>query len=81
MNRGNDNRDAIAEEIADVEIMLAQMKILHRLIRRFFPKGTNFDNVTKEQVAEAERWINNYPRKLLGWQSAAALFDEELQAA
>lgn len=27
--RGADNRDAIAEEIADVEIMLAQMKILH----------------------------------------------------
>lgn len=25
--RGADNRDAIAEEIADVEIMLAQMKI------------------------------------------------------
>ena len=27
--RGKDNREAIAEEIADVEIMLAQMKILH----------------------------------------------------
>ena len=27
--RGADNVDAIAEEIADVEIMLAQMKILH----------------------------------------------------
>jgi len=25
---------------------------MNRLIRRFFPKGTNFDNVTKEQVAE-----------------------------
>ena len=54
---------------------------MNRLIRRFFPKGTNFDEVTKEQVAEAERWINNYPRKLLGWKSAAALFDEETRAA
>lgn len=27
--RGKDNRNAIAEEIADVEIMLGQMKILH----------------------------------------------------
>ena len=54
---------------------------MNRLIRRFFPKGTNFDEVTKEQVAEAERWINNYPRKLLGWKSAADLFDEERQAA
>lgn len=54
---------------------------MNRLIRRWFPKGTNFDEVTKEQVAEAERWINNYPRKLLGWKSAADLFDEERQAA
>ena len=54
---------------------------MNRLIRRFFPKGTSFDNVTEEQVAEAERWVNNYPRKLLGWKSAAMLFEEELQAA
>ena len=40
----------------------------------------NFDNVTKEQVKEAERWINNYLRKILGWKSAA-LFDEETRAA
>ena len=54
---------------------------MNRLIIRFFPKGTNFDDVTKEQVAEAERWVNHYPRKLLGWKSAAMLFEEELQAA
>ena len=54
---------------------------MNRLIRRFFPKGTSFDNVTEEQVAEAERWVNNYPCKLLGWKSAAMLFDQELQAA
>jgi len=54
---------------------------MNRIIRRFFPKGTNFDNVTKEQVAEAERWMNNYPRRLLEWKSAAELFDEEIQAA
>ena len=49
--------------------------------RRFFPKGTNFDNVTREEVMAAERWVNNYPRKILGWKSAAMLFDQELQAA
>lgn len=54
---------------------------MNRMIRRFFPKGTNFDTVTKEQVAEAERWMNNYPRKLLGWRSAASLFDQAIQAA
>lgn len=54
---------------------------MNRLIRRFFPKGTNFDEVTKEEVMTAERWVNNYPRKILGWKSAAMLFDQELQAA
>lgn len=54
---------------------------MNRLIRRFFPKGTNFDEVTKEQVAAAEHWVNHYPRKLLGWKSSAALFEEELAAA
>lgn len=39
---------------------------INRMIRRFFPKGTNFDTVTKEQVAMVENWINNYPRKILG---------------
>jgi len=53
---------------------------MNRLIRRFFPKGTSFDEVTKEQVEEAERWVNNYPRKLLGWRSANDLFREEVQA-
>lgn len=54
---------------------------MNRIIRRFFPKGTNFDDVTKEQIEEAEKWINHYPRKILGWRSAADLFQEELQAA
>lgn len=39
---------------------------INRMIRRFFPKGTNFDTVTKQQIAMVEIWINNYPRKILG---------------
>ncbi len=39
---------------------------INRMIRRFFPKGTNFDDVTPKQVAMVESWINNYPRKILG---------------
>lgn len=37
---------------------------INRMIRRFFPKGTNFDEVTPAQVAAVESWINNYPRKI-----------------
>lgn len=39
---------------------------INRMVRRFFPKGTNFDEVTKDQVAMVEIWINNYPRKIFG---------------
>lgn len=39
---------------------------INRLIRRFFPKGTNFDEVTLKQVEAVQDWINNYPRKILG---------------
>lgn len=38
----------------------------NRMIRRFFPKGINFDEVTVEQVKKVEEWINNYPRRILG---------------
>lgn len=39
---------------------------INRMIRRFFPKGFNFDEVSTKQVAMVQDWINNYPRKILG---------------
>ena len=39
----------------------------NRMIRRFFPKGTDFTHVTKKQVATVQNWMNNYPRKVLDW--------------
>ena len=39
---------------------------INRMIRRFFPKGIDFDTVTSKQVQFVEDWINNYPRKILG---------------
>lgn len=38
---------------------------INRMIRRFFPKGTNFDEIKPAQVAAVESWINNYPRGIL----------------
>lgn len=54
---------------------------MNRIIRRFFPKGTNFDEVQLCEVRVAEEWINNYPRKILGWKSASQVMQEYLQAA
>lgn len=39
----------------------------NRMIRRWFPKGTDFSKITKKQVAAIQDWMNNYPRKILGW--------------
>lgn len=41
----------------------------NRIIRRFFPKGTDFTKVTKKQVAAVQDWMNNYPRKILDWKT------------
>ena len=44
--------------------------------RRKHPKGTNFSKVSKAELAETEKWMNNYPRKILGWKTSKAMFDE-----
>lgn len=53
---------------------------MNRILRRWFPKGTNFDDVTPAEVAEAARWMNNYPRRVLGWKTANDLFQEYVAA-
>lgn len=49
---------------------------MNRIIRRFFPKGTNFDQVTAAEVAEVESWLANYPRRILGWKTPQILFEK-----
>lgn len=41
----------------------------NRLIRRFCPKGQSMNKVTKKQVKYIQTWMNNYPRRSLGWQT------------
>lgn len=48
------------------------------LIREFFPKGTRFSEVTDEEVAYAQRLLNNRPRKVLGWKKPAEAMQEVL---
>lgn len=54
---------------------------INRMIRRRFPKGTDFDSVTASQVQEVEDWINNYPREILGFKSASFVFSEAFSEA
>ncbi len=39
------------------------------LIRWFFPKGTRWEEIPDDAIAEVEAWLNNRPRKVLGYQS------------
>lgn len=46
------------------------------LIRQYFPKGTDFRDVTHYEVREVENLLNNRPRACLGFQTPAEVFFE-----
>jgi IS30 family transposase len=39
------------------------------LIRRYFPKGTNFNHVSQKQLLSVQNKLNNRPRKILGFRT------------
>ena len=43
----------------------------NRLMRRFFPKGTDFGKISQREIQEAADFLNHYPRKILGWKMPA----------
>jgi IS30 family transposase len=49
------------------------------MIRRWFPKGTDFSKISRREIRDMEAWLNDYPRKIHGWKSANELFDEEVR--
>jgi len=54
---------------------------INKMIRRFFPKGTNFDMVTKKQIKMVESWINNYPREMFDGLSSNEMKNQLLMVA
>lgn len=46
------------------------------LIRQYFPKGTDFNTVSAEEVRRVQNELNDRPRKVLGWQTPAEVFNE-----
>lgn len=39
----------------------------NRIIRRWVKKGAKIESYSKKRIQEMEDWMNNYPRKVLGW--------------
>ncbi len=48
------------------------------LIRRFFPKGTDFNKITIEQLKQAQFALNNRPRKILGYKTPNEIMNQEI---
>lgn len=49
------------------------------LLRRFFPKGTDFSLISREEVAMAVEKINNLPRRSLDYRTAKEVFLSEIK--
>jgi len=49
----------------------------NKMLRRYFPKGTDFSTVTQEEVDSAVWSINNKPRRCLGYKSAVQCAEEK----
>jgi IS30 family transposase len=45
----------------------------NRILRRFVPKGTDIGKLTERELQRIEDWVNNYPRKFLGYKTAAQM--------
>lgn len=52
----------------------------NRMIRRFIPKGNDISKLSSKHIQAVEDWINNYPRKILDFESAEERFIQELAA-
>ena len=51
----------------------------HKLIRRFIPKGTPIEKVSDNKIKRIIQWINDYPRRILGYDTAYNVFMKEVR--
>jgi len=50
------------------------------IVRRFIPKGRNFDDLTEADVTRIAHYINTMPRKILGYKTPLELWNEQISA-
>lgn len=51
----------------------------NKMIRRFLKKGSSFKDLTNAEVKTIENWMNNYPRKMFGFESPNKVYEEKLK--
>jgi len=54
-------------------------EVNNRFIRRKLPKGYNFELKTPKEIKQIETWMNEYPRRQFGFQSAEERFQKEIE--
>lgn len=51
---------------------------LNGLVRQYFPKGVNFDNIENQAIKRVENILNNRPRKRYGFKSPIEVYADAL---
>lgn len=51
---------------------------LNKMVRRWYPKGESFMMTSKEEIAALEEWMNEYPREIFEYDTAASMFEAEM---
>ena len=49
------------------------------LIRQYFPKGTNFNNISADEIRKVQDLLNGRPRKSLDWKTPFEAMSELLR--
>jgi IS30 family transposase len=55
------------------------IEAINGILRRWFPKGTNFDLISNEQVQYVENWFNNRPMKVLNGITPNMAYEQGLE--
>lgn len=51
----------------------------NQMLRRHYPKGTNFDNIPQEEIERKQDWLNNYPRGIFNYDTSEHAYSTELK--
>ena len=54
-------------------------EIQNKMIRRFIPKGKDMLLINNVFIKDMQNWINNYPRKKLGYKSSNTVYNSLFQ--
>ncbi|WP_452227559.1 IS30 family transposase, partial [Lacinutrix sp. MEBiC02404] len=49
------------------------------LIRRYLPKGTDFNQIDEKSLMSIQEKLNNRPRKIIGYKTPQEIMDFELK--